>query len=294
MSRWLKQYDDEVKLEIWRNQPQYFYWWSEIKINAALKPRFKNPGNLSLRVRVTYGEWPVTITYLAKIWDIDRETVKTFLQCLVDEDLITLRTTGKVTVISIINFERFYANMPSGGEGDAFDPSLYETDNETPGRTAGKTSDETVDGIVDGNACQTADETADILIEEREKKKNLEIDVNARELEFFENLKASDMTVEKMMKSLRVEKESLLALLEDFYNYSVSTDQFHQDFSRFKSHFMNWARIQIRENNIQTQKTNNYGKRTKSNGSAVSRTAERRGSEGSGISVDDYSKPLPD
>ena len=308
MSKWLKQWDDEVDLDIF-DTPYYYKWWSVIKINAAIIPKFTKAGGYKSRVRITYGEWAVTITSLRRQFNnCDDGAVLTFLQTLIDEGLISLRKSGQALVITILNFERFYSNMPPGGEPD-FDPSLYEDQvdtapqslsqllNETPSETASQPPSESTSVLPGGTINEpqrvSANETPNPnIIDEREKRKNSQIDINAREEEFFEKLKASDSTIVQMHLGLRIEKEILLSLLEEFYLYCISTDQSHPDFSQFKNHFMNWARKQNRENNIQTQKTTNYGKR--SNNSSSSRAADRRGADGTGISVDDYSKPLPD
>ena len=310
MSKWLKQWDDEVDLDIF-DTPYYYKWWSVIKINAAIIPKFTKAGGYKSRVRITYGEWAVTITSLRRQFNnCDDGAVLTFLQTLIDEGLISLRKSGQALVISILNFERFYSNMPPGGEPD-FDPSLYENQvdaapqslsqllNEPPNETGSQPPNVSSSVLPDETINEPRSESAGKTpnsnnIDEREKRKNSQIDINAREEEFFEKLKASDLTIEWMQSGLRIEKEVLLSLLEEFYLYSISTDQFHPDFSQFKNHFMNWARKQNRENNIQTQKTTNYGKRSSKSNSGSSRAADRRGADGTGISVDDYSKPLPD
>ena len=309
MSRWLKQWDDEVNLEIF-DHPFYYKWWSMIKMNATIVPKYTKAGGTKSRIRITYGEWAVTISSLRRqMNNCDDGAVLTFLQTLIDEGLIALRKSGQGLVITILNFERYYSNMPPGGEPD-FDPSRYENKvdiapqtisqllNEPLYEKAGQPLNRIQNKTASQSHSQTLNETSSeppcpiIIEEDRRKRKKSEIENKAREEEFFKELKSSDLMLEEIRRGLKVEKEFFDELLEDFHLYVIITNQSHADFSKFREHFFNWSRQQIEKFSKNQNKTN-YGPQSKTKSPTGSRAAERRGFEGTAKSVEDYSKPLP-
>ena len=160
--------------------------------------------------------------------------------------------------------------------------------------TDAETSDEIQDELHDDIPSQmTAQIPSIIRNKENNNQKNFDIDLPAREKEFFEELKKSDLTLEQMAYSLKPESgtEGLLLLLEEFINQCLSTDEFHNTFSDFKKHFMNWARKEIRSRITENKKIIRNGKKEKKP-DQESGTARRRGAEISARSAADYEKPF--
>lgn len=103
-------YEDDMTHWLWDNAQRY-QWWLEIRFRAAKTPGMRYVGDTNIRIRVTYGEWPVTIAYLGCRWHADERAVVSFLEALEEDGLITRRKNGLITVISVCGFERYCFNM---------------------------------------------------------------------------------------------------------------------------------------------------------------------------------------
>lgn len=292
-------YRDE--LEDWLIQdPQRFMWWIWIRCRAAYRPCMQCVGQARVEVNLQYGELAVTKTHLKNVWGVNIKTVDRFLKQMIKDGRISCRDEKGVLIIRIVREELIaapsgkiqetsvYSDAPmtTAADDDMISEMCVETDTEIP--------NEIQDEIQGELPIQmTAQIPTIIRNKENNNKKNSDIDLPAREKEFFEELKKSDLTLEQMAYSLKPESgtEGLLLLLEEFINQCLSTDEFHNTFSEFKKHFMNWARKEIRSRITENKKIIRNGKKEKEPGQE-SGTARRRGAEISARTAADYEKPF--
>lgn len=245
MPRWMPVYEDDMTHWLWDNAQRY-QWWLEIRFRAAKTPGMRYVGDTNIRIRVTYGEWPVTISYLGTRWHADERAVVSFLEALEEDGLITRRKSGLITVISVCGFEKYCFNMANDGtntpcHNSGIEPQMLPQDNmadEEPIGTPIETQEET--------ANQTQDRTLAYL-DKRKNIKELFIESKrAHEEEFLEKLKKSDTALTEMAKSLHCDVADLIPLADDFSNATISTEDWHSTFSAFKKHFLNWARLRLK------------------------------------------------
>lgn len=288
-------YRDE--LDDWLVQdPQRFLWWLWIRCHAVYKPCMQCVGQARVEVNLQYGELAATKTHLKNVWGVNIKTVDRFLKQMIKDGRISCRDEKGVLIIRIVREELISA--PSGKVNETH----IEIDNDITHVTEDKITNEmdierdaeTPDELQGGIPSQmTAQIPSIIRNKENNNLKNFDIDLSAREKEFFEELKKSDMTLEQMTYSLKPESgiEGLLLLLEEFINQCLSTDEFHNTFSEFKKHFMNWARKEIRSRITENKKIIRNGKKEKEPAQETG-TARRRGAEVSARTAADYEKPF--
>lgn len=292
-------YRDE--LEDWLIQdPQRFMWWIWIRCRAAYRPCMQCVGQARVEVNLQYGELAVTKTHLKNVWGVNIKTVDRFLKQMIKDGRISCRDEKGVLIIRIVREELIAAPSGRTKETSVYSdaPMTTVTDDDMISEMSVETDTEMTDEIqaeIQGEipSKMTVQIPSIIRNKENNNQKNFDIDLPAREKEFFEELKKSDLTLEQMAYSLKPENgiEGLLLLLEEFINQCLSTDEFHNTFSDFKKHFMNWARKEIRSRITENKKIIRNGKKEKEPGQENG-TARRRGADVSARSAADYEKPF--
>lgn len=244
-------YEDDMTHWLWDNAQRY-QWWLEIRFRAAKTPGMRYVGDTNIRIRVTYGEWPVTIAYLGTRWHADERAVTSFLEALEEDGLISRRKSGLVTIISVCGFEKYCFNMQNDENMSLpVDSENGEPDNQDMVQHIPQDviSDETqVQTLTEARRdtdTVTQDETRPYLYKRKEIKDLLIDGKRDREKEFLEKLKKSETTLDGMAMSLHCEPSDLLAVADDFSNATITTEDWHHTFSAFKKHFLNWARLRI-------------------------------------------------
>ena len=252
MPRWMPVYEDDMTHWLWDNAQRY-QWWLEIRFRAAKTPGMRYVGDTNIRIRVTYGEWPVTIAYLGTRWHADERAIVSFLEALEEDGLITRRKSGLITIISVCGFEKYCFNMERDGSHEAKDnmtkelPDIPQNSIQEDLQEETETQNEMI--------TETADQTLAYL-DKRKNIKELFIESKrAHEEEFLEKLKKSDIALTEMAKSLHCDVADLIPLADDFSNATISTEDWHSTFSAFKKHFLNWARLRLKttKNEISTK-----------------------------------------
>ena len=288
-------YRDE--LEDWLIQdPQRFMWWIWIRCRAAYRPCMQCVGQARVEVNLQYGELAVTKTHLKNVWGVNIKTVDRFLKQMIKDGRISCRDEKGVLIIRIVREELIAAPSGRTKETSVYSdaPMSTVTDDDIINEMSVETDTEMKDEI-QGEIPRKMPAQIPSIIRNKENnnQKNFDIDLPAREKEFFEELKKSDLTLEQMAYSLKPENgiEGLLLLLEEFFNQCLSTDEFHNTFSDFKKHFMNWARKEIRSRITENKKIIRNGKKEKEPGQENG-TARRRGADVSARSAADYEKPF--
>lgn len=236
-------YEDDMTHWLWDNAQRY-QWWLEIRFRAAKTPGMRYVGDTNIRIRVTYGEWPVTIAYLGSRWHADERAVISFLEALEEDGLITRKKSGLVTVISICGFEKYCFNMQNDGTTslpeDITEDIVQDTSHEYM-------TDETQVAMQSETATEMQNGTRSYLYKRKNIKKLLIEGKHEREKDFLEKLKKSNSTLEGMAMSLHCDMSDLLAIADDFSNATITTEDWHPTFSAFKKHFLNWARMRIKK-----------------------------------------------
>lgn len=254
MPRWMPVYEDDMTHWLWDNAQRY-QWWLEIRFRAAKTPGMRYVGDTNIRIRVTYGEWPVTIAYLGTRWHADERAIVSFLEALEVDGLITRRKSGLITIISVCGFEKYCFNMERDGSHEAKDNMTKELP-DIPQNTIQEDLQEETDAETQNEMItETADQTLAYL-DKRKNIKELFIESKrAHEEEFLEKLKKSDTALTEMAKSLHCDVADLIPLVDDFSNATISTEDWHSTFSAFKKHFLNWARLRLKttKNEIPTK-----------------------------------------
>lgn len=290
-------YRDE--LEDWLIQdPQRFMWWIWIRCRAAYRPCMQCVGQARVEVNLQYGELAVTKTHLKNVWGVNIKTVDRFLKQMIKDGRISCRDEKGVLIIRIVREELIAAPSGRTKETSVYSdaPTTTVTDDDMINEMSVETDTEMTDEIqaeIQGEIPSKMTVQIPSIIRNKENNNQKKIDINlpAREKEFFEELKKSDLTLEQMAYSLKPENgiEGLLLLLEEFINQCLSTDEFHNTFSDFKKHFMNWARKEIRSRITENKKIIRNGKKEKEPGQENG-TARRRGADVSARSAADYEK----
>lgn len=289
------------ELDDWLIQdPQRFIWWIWLRCRATYKPCMQCVGQGRVEVYLKCGELAVTKTYLKNIWGVNIKTVDRFLKQMITDGRISCRDEKGILIITIKQSEMITA--PSFRTGASVLQSTFRTLDETAEQTtyekatqmASVTEEETGTEMPTRLTDEpTVPEATNIRSIESNNSQNTDIDFSAREKGFFDELKKSALTLEQMIYSLKPEngEEDILLLLDEFINQCLGTDDFHNSFSEFKRHFMNWARKEIRIRQTENKKNNQNGKKDKEqrHESGVSR---RRGAEVSARSAADYEKPF--
>ncbi len=254
MPRWMPVYEDDMTHWLWDNAQRY-QWWLEIRFRAAKTPGMRYVGDTNIRIRVTYGEWPVTIAYLGTRWHADERAIVSFLEALEEDGLITRRKSGLITIILVCGFEKYCFNMERDGSHEAKDNMTKELP-DIPQNSIQEDLQEEMDAETQNEMItETADQTLAYL-DKRKNIKELFIESKrAHEEEFLEKLKKSDTALTEMAKSLHCEVADLIPLADDFSNATISTEDWHSTFSAFKKHFLNWARLRLKttKNEIPTK-----------------------------------------
>lgn len=291
-------YRDEVEDWLWQD-PQLFHWWCFLRMKASSKQSLQTVGRTRIRVRLNYGEYAATISYLARIWDVDERTVTSFLDLMEEDGRIELRKENGVTIIKIVGYERF--SPPAGyfargikrdkptsmSDGMSFDMSTRMND-----ETETQIHSEMIPQMPDEIQSETP---ANKIILEDEKIKNKSPSPE-REAEFFERLKKSEIALEQIAMTLQLPTVSaVLEQLEIFEKFIMGdTDKFHQNYSDFTSHFMRWYNCCRATNESRNSKKYTDGTKEEKTKMPRSAASQRRGSEGSGRNPDDYDQPFPD
>lgn len=254
MPRWMPVYEDDMTHWLWDNAQRY-QWWLEIRFRAAKTPGMRYVGDTNIRIRVTYGEWPVTIAYLGTRWHADERAIVSFLEALEEDGLITRRKSGLITIISVCGFEKYCFNMERDGSHEAKDNMTKELPDIPQNSIQEDLQEETDAETQNEMITETANQTLAYL-DKRKNIKELFIESKrAHEEEFLEKLKKSDTALTEMAKSLHCDVTDLIPLVDDFSNATISTEDWHSTFSAFKKHFLNWARLRLKttKNEIPTK-----------------------------------------
>lgn len=290
-------YRDEVEDWLWQD-PQLFHWWCFLRMKASSRPSLQTVGRTRIRVRLNYGEYAATISYLSRIWDVDERTVSSFLDLLEEDGRIELRKENGISIIKIVGYERF--SPPAGyfTKGIKRAPHNQQGDEMTldiPGQMEGELSDSMPTEILGGMPNDFQSETPANKINLEDDKIKNKSPSSEREAEFFEKLKNSEIALQQIAMALKLpDVVAVLEQLQIFEKFIMGdSNKFHQNYSDFSSHFMRWFNRCRASNESRNSKNNTNGTNEEKTGTFRRPASQRRGSEGSGRTAEDYDQPYP-
>jgi hypothetical protein len=109
MDRFIKYYD--LSCHWLFKKPQYFMWWVDIIYLANYENnRFFINGTF---IECNRGELAWSMVSLAERWKVDRQRVRTFLNILKKDFMITLKTNQRTTIITICNYNKYQTSKPA-------------------------------------------------------------------------------------------------------------------------------------------------------------------------------------
>lgn len=103
---WIKLHRAIRKNWIWEDA-QKLKWWLDILLQANHQERKILIGNELILVE--RGSFHTSIIKLSERWKVDRKTVKRFLELLQNDNMISLKTSKKGTMVKVSNYKGFQA-----------------------------------------------------------------------------------------------------------------------------------------------------------------------------------------
>ena len=244
MAGWIKIYRELA--DHWLAQhPEKLGWWVLLLLKVAHEDKKVLVGNQLVELK--RGQIIASLTFLADLWQTSKRTAERFVELLEKEQMLSRCVSRKVSVITICNYES-YQEKKRGKRAD-------ECANDEPIGIQSVSEIKKEEECIRNNITPTAH-------------------TYAREQEFINLYRQegrwSDACLILHMKSI-AECEQLFDRWILEYQHKGQT---HQDYTDFKGHFIQWARITIQ-------------KEKKSNGDN-NRTNQRRGVQVVANSPEDY------
>lgn len=243
MAGWIKIHRDIATHWIFQDECK-FKWWIDLLLMASYEDNKQLVGDRLVEVK--RGQMIVSLSFLSKRWGKAKGTILKFLELLESDHMIDRCTDRKVTILTICKYESYQ---------EAEKQSL---------------TDEVNDCLPMTDRCLTELKK---LEEVKEIYNTPTAHTYTREQEFINQYRRegrwSDACLILHLKS-REDCENLFDRWILEYQHKGQT---HQDYTDFKGHFIQWARITIQKE--------------KSNGNA-DKQDKRRGVQVVANSVDDY------
>jgi hypothetical protein len=243
MAGWIKIHRDIATHWIFQDECK-FKWWIDLLLMASYEDNKQLVGDRLVEIK--RGQMIVSLSFLSKRWGKAKGTILKFLELLESDHMIDRCTDRKVTILTICKYESYQ---------EAEKQSL---------------TDEVNDCLPMTDRCLTELKK---LEEVKEIYNTPTAHTYTREQEFINQYRRegrwSDACLILHLKS-REDCENLFDRWILEYQHKGQT---HQDYTDFKGHFIQWARITIQKE--------------KSNGNA-DKQDKRRGLQVVANSVDDY------
>lgn len=132
---WIKLHRAIRKNWIWEDA-QKLKWWLDILLQANHQEKKILIGNELILVE--RGSFHTSIIKLSERWEVDRKTVKRFLELLQNDNMISLKTSKKGTTVKVSNYKDFQAiseDKKDNGEDNKVPthaPIVWTTEGTTP------------------------------------------------------------------------------------------------------------------------------------------------------------------
>lgn len=251
MAGWIKTYRDLA--DHWLSQDlQKLGWWVILLLKVNHEDKKILSGNQLIELKK--GQIIASLSYLATLWKTSKRTAERFVELLEKEQMVSRCTRHKVTILTICNWDSYQGKEES--------------------RRADKCANDEPIGI------QSVSETKN---EEECIRNNITPTAHTytREQQFIDRYKQEGQNGQWSTVCLILHLKSIEEcdnLFERWILEYQHKGQTHQDYTDFKAHFIQWARITIQKE--------------KANGSKDNRTNQRRGIQVVANSVEDYQGPF--
>lgn len=234
MAGWIKIHRDIATHWIFQDAEK-FKWWIDLLLMASFEDNKALVGDRLVEVK--RGQQIISLSFLASRWDTSKRTVLKFLTLLESDGMCNRCTHQKVTILTICNYE-----------------SYQEV--ETP-----KVTDEVTDKYPIGNRLVTELKNAE---ECKEIYNTTTAHTCTREQDFINQYRKEGRWADACMILHLKSIEECERLFDRWILEYQHKGQTHQDYTDFKGHFIQWARI-----TIQKEKNNGNIKQDKRRGFQV-------------------------
>lgn len=233
MAGWIKIHRDIATHWIFQDAEK-FKWWIDLLLMASFEDNKTLVGDRLMEVK--RGQQIISLSFLASRWDTSKRTVLKFLTLLESDGMCNRCTHQKVTILTICNYE-----------------SYQEV--ETP-----KVTDEVTDKYPIGNRLVTELKNVE---ECKEIYNTTTPPACTREQDFINQYRRegrwADACLILHIKSI----DECQRLFDRWILEYQHKGQTHQDYTDFKGHFIQWARITIQKeknngNNIKQDKRRGF------------------------------------
>lgn len=263
MSGYIKLHRNIEQHWIWQN-PRRTQWWIQLIFMAAWEPQQVSFGNETFTLQ--RGQIATTYRTLTRRFSCTNQAVFNFLAILETHKMITKETSHKMTLITIVNYDLYQQDMVASENQDA-----------TKKHTSSKRK---IERKVERKIEQ-------IKEERKEEEKNIIITSHIsreKDLEFFEELKTSEVFFEQCAMTLKIGISALKEYLQMFSAEMLLQEKFHKSSADYRQHFFNWVKIQLTKGPRPTIDNSN-GTRQKE---TANKHEARRGTDVGNHTADDY------
>ena len=254
MKGWIAIHRRIIDNWIW-SEAIYLKRWLDLLFCAAWEPTVWRSG--SAKIRIERGQLVTSVRRLIHRWGANGRFITEFLDILEDENMIRREKVQKLTVITIVNYDKYQCviippEVPATPESGLQSWSQLEQHNKQ-------------ENNINNNQQPS-------LSREEEN------------LKFYDELKNSDLSLEQAAMSLGCTKQELLELLDKFMGEQNFKQTKHRDSSDFRNHFFDWARYQVRNkrNDERRKEQNNQS------GGSADKYERRRGTDVGNHTSADY------
>lgn len=249
MAGWIKTYRDLA--DHWLSQDlEKLGWWVILLLKVNHEDKKMLSGNQLVELK--RGQIIASLAYLAGLWKTSKRTAERFVELLEKDGMVSRCTRHKVTILTICNWDSYQ------GRDDARCADVCADDAPMTRRLVSETKKEK--------------ESKEYI----SKSTTAPVHAYTREDEFIAQYRkeAQWPTVCSILHLTSVsECEHLFDKWIEEYQHKGQT---HRDYTDFRAHFIQWARITIQKNN--------------SNGN--NRTNQRRGVQVVANKIEDYEGPF--
>ena len=246
MAGWIKVYRDLA--DHWlAKHPEKLGWWVLLLLEVEHEDRKMLVGNQLLEVK--RGQVVASLSYLAELWQTSKKTADRFVTLLIEDQMLTRSVTRNISVLTICNYDSYQ---------DKKTEVRHDIRHEADTRLTRQVS-----------------ETKNIK-EDKEyisKTTTAHTHTYIREDEYIRRYREEGMWTDVCMILHLKSVSECESLFDRWILEFQHKGQTHRDYTDFKGHFIQWARITI-------QKERNDGNN--------SRTNQRRGVQVVANSPEDY------
>lgn len=217
MAGWIKIHRDIATHWIFQDAEK-FKWWIDLLLMASFEDNKALVGDRLVEVK--RGQQIISLSFLASRWGTSKRTVLKFLTLLESDGMCNRCTHQKVTILTICNYESYQ-------------------EAETP-----KVTDEVTDKYPIGNRLVTELKNVE---ECKEIYNTTTAPACTREDEFIGRYRAEGMWKDVALILHLKSISECQDLFERWILEFKHKGQTHQDYTDFKAHFIQWARITIQK-----------------------------------------------